>query len=51
MSNQMLELLADYAAMRTGCERALELLQDPDASEFDADKVIDFLKIILDPKS
>ena len=46
----MLELLAQYAAMRTGCERALELLQDPDASEFDANKVIDFLKIILDPK-
>ena len=50
MSNQMLELLAQYAAMRTGCEKALELLQDPDASDFDANKVIDFLKIILDPK-
>jgi hypothetical protein len=50
MSNQMLELLAQYAAMRTGCEKALELLEDPDASEFDANKVIAFLKIILDPK-
>jgi hypothetical protein len=47
MSNQMLELLAQYAAMRTGCEKALELLQDPDASEFDADKVIRFLQIVL----
>ena len=39
MSNQMLELFAQYAAMRLGCERALELLQDPDADGFDADKV------------
>ena len=47
MSNQMLEFLAQYAAMRTGCEKALELLENPDASEFDADKVIRFLKIVL----
>jgi hypothetical protein len=51
MNNQMLELLAQYAAMRTGCEKALELLEDPDASEFDADKIIRFLKIVLEPKS
>ena len=50
MSNQMLEILARYAAMRTVCEKALELLEDPDASEFDANKVIAFLKIILDAK-
>jgi hypothetical protein len=47
MSNKMLELLAQYAAMRLGCERALELLEDPDASDFDADKVIRLLKTIL----
>lgn len=47
MSNQMLELLAEYSALRLGCERALELLENPDASEFDADKVIQLLKIIL----
>lgn len=47
MSNHMLELLAQYAALRLGCERALELLQDPDASDFDADKVIRLLKTIL----
>jgi hypothetical protein len=47
MSNQMLEFLAQYAAMRTGCEKALELLENPDASDFDADKVIRFLKIVL----
>lgn len=47
MSNQMLELLAQYAALRLGCERALELLEDPDSSDFDADKVIRLLKTIL----
>jgi hypothetical protein len=50
MSNQLLELLAQYAAMRLGCERALELLTDPDASDFDADKVIRLLKTILEVK-
>jgi hypothetical protein len=48
MSNQMLELLAQYAALRAGCERALELLTDPDASDFDADKTIRLLKTILE---
>jgi hypothetical protein len=47
MSNKMLEILAQYAALRLGCERALELLEDPDASDFDADKVIALLKTIL----
>jgi hypothetical protein len=47
MSDQLLELLADYAALRLGCERALELLENPDASDFDADKVIRLLKTIL----
>lgn len=47
MSNQMLELLAQYAALRLGCERALELLEDPDSSDFDADKVIRLLQTIL----
>lgn len=50
MTNHQLELLAQYAALRMGCERALELLENPDASDFDADKVIHFLKIILDQK-
>ena len=47
MSNQMLEILAQYAAFRLGCERALELLTDPDASENDANKFIAYLQIIL----
>jgi hypothetical protein len=50
MSNQMLELLAQYAALRLGCERALKLLEDPDASDFDADKVIRLLKTVLEIK-
>jgi len=50
MSDQLLELLADYAALRLGCERALELLENPDASDFDADKVIRLLKTILEVK-
>ena len=47
MSSQMLEILAQYGAMRLGCERALELLENPDSSEFDADKVIQLLKTVL----
>jgi hypothetical protein len=50
MTNHQLELLADYAAFRVGCERALALLENPDASDFDADKVIQFLKIVLEPQ-
>jgi hypothetical protein len=51
LTNKNLEFLAQYAAMRTGCERALELLENPDSSDFDADKVTHFLKTILDAKS
>ena len=50
LTNKNLELLAQYAAMRTGCEKALELLEDPDASDFDADKVIQFLRVVLGDK-
>lgn len=50
MTNHQLELLAQYAAMRLGCERALDLLTNPDASEFDANKVINFLQIVLGEK-
>lgn len=50
MSNQMLELLAQYANLRNGCEIALEPLENPDASDFDADKVIRILKTILEGK-
>ena len=50
MTDKYLDLLAQYAALRVGCERALALLENPDASAIDADKVINFLKIILDQK-
>lgn len=39
--------IVECAALRVGCERALELLEDPNASDFDADKVIHFLRAIL----
>ena len=39
--------IVEMAALRLGCERALDLLTNPDASEFDANKVIQLLKIIL----
>ncbi len=38
----------EMAALRLGCERALALLENPDASDFDADKLISFLTIVLD---
>jgi len=47
MSDQLLEILAEYAAYKVGCERALALLQDPDANEFQAEKVISYLNKIL----
>jgi hypothetical protein len=50
MSNKMLEILAQYAAMRLGCERALELLTDPEGSDNDANKLIAYLEIILRQK-
>jgi hypothetical protein len=43
--------IMEYSALRAGCERALALLENPDASEFDADNVINFLKIILKEKA
>jgi hypothetical protein len=46
----MLSVLAHYAALRTGCEAALELLENPDASEFDAEKVINLLRTVLGDK-
>ena len=42
--------IIEMAALRFGCERALELLENPDASHFDADKVIRILKTILEVK-
>ena len=51
MSDELLEIFADYGALRLGCERALELLENPDASNFDADKVIELLRIVLKPKN
>ena len=47
MSEAMLKILAEHAAYRVGCERALALLEDPDSNEFQAEKVIKLLNGIL----
>jgi hypothetical protein len=47
MNDQLLEVLAEYSAYKLGCERALALLEDPDANEFQAEKVISYLNAIL----
>ena len=47
MSDDMLKILAEYGAYKLGCERALALLQNPDANEFQAEKVISYLNKIL----
>ena len=47
MNEELLKTLAEYAAYKVGCERALALLQDPDANEFQAEKVIALLNRIL----
>ena len=47
MSDDMLKILAEYAAYKLGCERALALLEDPNASGFDANKLEVYLNKIL----
>ena len=47
MSDDMLKILAEYAAYKLGCERALALLEDPNGNDFEADKVIIYLNKIL----
>jgi len=47
MSETMLKILAEHAAYKLGCERALALLEDPDADQFDANKLEVYLKRIL----
>jgi hypothetical protein len=47
MSEAMLKILAEYSAYKLGCERALALLENPDANEFQAEKVIALLNRIL----
>jgi len=47
MSDQLLEILAEHAAFRLGCERALALLENPDADQFDSNKLEVYLNRIL----
>ena len=47
MSDQLLKILAEHGALKIGCQRALALLEDPNASGFDANKLEVYLKRIL----
>ena len=47
MSDQLLKILAEHGALKIGCQRALALLEDPNANEFQAEKVIALLNRIL----
>jgi hypothetical protein len=40
-------LAAQIGALRHGCEKALELLENPDAEAIDANRVIALLHIVL----
>lgn len=50
MNQTILELTIDLAVARLACKRALELLTDPNASEFDAQKTENLLRIALGEK-
>jgi len=45
--DQLLQILKERNAYKLGCERALELLEDPDGNAFQAEKVIALLNRIL----
>jgi len=47
MNDQLLIILAQYEALKLGCQRALALLEDPDGNDFQAEKVISYLNKIL----
>jgi hypothetical protein len=49
--DQLLQILKERNAYKLGCERALALLEDPDANEFQAEKVITLLNRILKGKT
>lgn len=50
MNQTILELTIDLAVAHLACKRALELLTDPNASEFDAQKTENLLRIALGEK-
>lgn len=45
--DQLLQILKERNAYKMGCERALALLQNPNANEFQAEKLIKLLNKIL----
>jgi hypothetical protein len=49
--DQLLQILKERNAYKLGCERAIALLEDPDANDFQAEKVISYLNAILKGKT
>ena len=47
MNDEILDLYVQIGALTYGCNQALELLENPNADEFDANKVIALLNIVL----
>jgi hypothetical protein len=47
MNDEILDLYAQIGALTYGCMKALELLENPNGDEFQANKVIELLKIVL----
>jgi len=45
--DQLLQILKERNAYKLGCERALALLEDPNANAFQAEKLIKLLNGIL----
>jgi len=47
MIDEILDLYIQIGALKHGCIEALALLENPNADEFDANKIIALLNIIL----
>jgi hypothetical protein len=47
MTDEILDLYIQIGALTHGCIEALKLLENPDSNEFQANKVIALLNIVL----
>jgi hypothetical protein len=47
MTDEILDLYIQIGALTHGCIEALKLLENPDSNDFDANKVIALLTVIL----
>lgn len=46
---QLMHLAAENGALTHACKQALELLQNPEAEDMDADRVIRLIEVVLSP--